>query len=73
MGYDAGYSDGYAQGQAECPEPGGCDNTAYVQETITTNGTYTYDPSDYQGDSYDAFDGVEIVVNVPSSGTNVPD
>ncbi len=68
MGYDAGYSDGYAQGQAECPEPGGCDNTAYVQETITTNGTYTYDPSDYQGDSYDAFDGVEITVNVPSSG-----
>lgn len=73
LGYDVGYSDGYAQGQAECPEPGGCDNTAYVQETITTNGTYTYDPSDYQGDSYDAFDGVEITVNVPSGGTNCPD
>lgn len=67
LGYDVGYSDGYAQGQAECPEPGGCEHTAYVQETITTNGTYTYDPSDYQGDSYDAFDGVEITVNVPSS------
>ena len=73
LGYDVGYSDGYAQGQAECPEPGGCDHTAYVQETITTNGTYTYDPSDYQGDSYDAFDGVEITVNVPSGGTNCPD
>lgn len=66
LGYDAGYSDGYAQGQAECPEPGGCDNTAYVQETITTGGTYTYDPSDYQGESYDAFDGVEITVVDPS-------
>lgn len=73
LGYDVGYSDGYTQGLAECPEPGGCDHTAYVQETITTNGTYTYDPSDYQGDSYDAFDGVEITVNVPSGGTNVPD
>lgn len=68
LGYDAGYSDGYAQGQAECPEPGGECYTAYLQDTITTNGTYTYDPSDYQGSSYDAFDGVEITVNVPSGG-----
>lgn len=64
LGYDVGYSEGYAQGQAECPEPGGCEHTAYVEETITTNGTYTFDPSDYQGDSYDAFDGVRITVNV---------
>ena len=64
LGYDAGYSDGYAQGQAECPEPGGCENTALVDEYITANGTYTYDPSDYQGGSYDAFNGVQIAVSV---------
>jgi len=66
-GYTAGYDAGYAQGQAEC---GGGDDphTGYVEETITENGTYTYTPSDYQGEQFDYFDGVSITVNVPSSG-----
>lgn len=62
-GYDVGYSDGYAEGQAECQ--GGCENTVLVEEYITTNGTYAYDPADYQGGSYDAFNGVQISVAVP--------
>ena len=69
-GYTAGYDDGYAQGQAECPSP------AYtsLDETITQNGTYTYDPNDYGGSSYDFFDGATITVNVSGGGgTNVPD
>lgn len=61
-GYTAGYTEGYDAGQADCPSP------AYtsLDETITQSGTYTYDPNDYGGSSYDFFDGATITVTVPS-------
>lgn len=66
-GYDAGYSEGYDAGQAACPSP------TYIPlgETITQNGTYLYDPTDYDGGSYEYFSDAAITVNV--SGSNCPD
>lgn len=68
-GYSAGYDDGYAQGQSECPTP----TYTSLAEIITQNGTYTYDPNDYGGSSYDFFDGATITVNVSGGGSSCVD
>lgn len=79
-GSDRGYQVGFEEGQSSCPPF----NPYNLSETITENGTYTFNPNDYCAGAEDpetgectvnanAFDGVTIEVNVPSGGSNCPD
>lgn len=71
QGYATGYDEGFQAGQEQC---GGYQSPWTLDETITENGTYTFNPSDYctdtdpdSGDCItmpDCFDQVNITVDV---------